>query len=555
VPRGIARGTPRLKPEWAIANAKFTSHGGHLRRRSERTGDLIHSDVCGPFNHVVGRGNAKYFAVFVDDHSDYTFSYPIRDTSTDELKRATLAFVDSFRGLAATVTHTDIDADALHAALCDISIKTLHSDQGSNYMSAEFEAFLQSKNISHSTSPAYAKAINGVAERRIGMVTDIARYYMLLSGAPPSFWPYAVTHASTALNLVTHGKSKIPPLEVITGCRQRIMNHLPFGCAAVVTKQVRERDNKLVARRVAGIFVGRSPDVIGSYLIWVPAHGKIVATADVRFDDESFLWISGSKRHPPSILAANRLRLAAAHALRGEPLPPPPAPQWASSSNAAPTPPSGRLPVLHLFSGHPHPEDLASHLKLHGFRCLGLDHAADQGLDITDEQVLSSLVLDIANHSFSAVVLNPPSEPYSIVRHLDTGPGRPAALYTTDYPDGVPADTLSPADALTLERSQQILLSVVAILDTCHTAGVPYILGGPAPRHDPSFMDGALADPLGRSAAHGSLWTTSALINFMRHAGDLASEVVFAQCELGSTMQRYTSLLFSLHLYRSLCGS
>ena len=115
-------------------------------------------------------------------------------------------------------------------------------------MSAEFEAFLQSKNISHTTSPAYAKAINGVAERRIGMVTDIARYYMLLSGAPPSFWPYAVAHASTALNLVTYGKSKIPPLEVITGCRQRVMNHLPFGCAAVVTKQVRERDNKLVAR-------------------------------------------------------------------------------------------------------------------------------------------------------------------------------------------------------------------------------------------------------------------------------------------------------------------
>ena len=143
-------------------------------------------------------------------------------------------------------------------------------------------------------------------------------------------------------------------------------------------------------------------------------------------------------------------------------------------------------------------------LKLHGFRCLGLDHAADQGLDITDEQVLSSLVLDITNHSFSAVVLNPTSEPYSIVRHLDTGPGRPAALYTTDYPDGVPADTLSPADALTLDRSQQILLSVVAILDTCHTAGVPFILGGPAPRHNPSFMDGALADPLGRGS-YGTL--------------------------------------------------
>jgi len=265
---------------------------------------------------------------------------------------------------------------------------------------------------------------------------------------------------------------------------------------------------------------------------------------------------SGSNRHPPSILAANRLRLAAAHALRGEPLPTPQAPQWASSSNAAPTLPSGRPPVLHLFSGHRHPEDLASHLKLHGFRCLGLDldQATDQGLDITDDQVLSSLVRDITDHSFSAVVLNPPSELYSIVRHLDTGPGCSAALYTTAYPDGVPTDTLSPADALTLTKSQQVLQSVVTILDVCHKAGVPYILSGPAPRHDPSFMDGALVDPLGRSAAHGSLWTTSALINFMRHAGDLVSEVevVFAQCELGSTMQRYTSLIFSSSLSESL---
>jgi len=65
-------------------------------------------------------------------------------------------------------------------------------------------------------------------------------------------------------------------------------------------------------------------------------------------------------------------------------------------------------------------------------------------------------------------------------------------------------------------------------------------------------MDAALVDHLGRSAAHGSLWTTSALIDFMRHAGNLVSEVVFAQCELGSTMQRYTSLIFSSSLSESL---
>jgi len=50
--------------------------------------------------------------------------------------------------------------------------------------------------------------------------------------------------------------------------------------------------------------------------------------------------------------------------------------------------------------------------------------------------------------------MNPPGEAYIIVRYLDNGPSRTAALYTTAYPDGVPSDTLSPADALTLAKSQ-----------------------------------------------------------------------------------------------------
>jgi len=222
VPPRIAQGTPRLEDTWSIANAKFTSHAGARPPCPPSTGSVTHTDVCGPFNHVVGRGNSKYFVVFVDGHSNYTYVAPIRDTSSEELKRATLAYIASFNALAANVSHDDVGADALQAALADITVKAMHSDRGSNYMSADFEMFLRGKGIAHTTSPAYAKAINGVAERRIGKITDIARYYMLLSGAPPAFWPYAVQHAAGALNLVVHGGSAAPPLEIITGFRQRV---------------------------------------------------------------------------------------------------------------------------------------------------------------------------------------------------------------------------------------------------------------------------------------------------------------------------------------------
>ena len=70
----------------------------------------------------------------------------------------------------------------------------------------------------------------------------------------------------------------------------------------------------------ANIYIGRAPGIIGAcaYLVWLPARGNITATADVRFNDETFPWAVGAGKshdsHPPSIVTANRLRLEALRA-------------------------------------------------------------------------------------------------------------------------------------------------------------------------------------------------------------------------------------------------
>ncbi|CAI7911060.1 unnamed protein product, partial [Closterium sp. NIES-54] len=42
---------------------------------------------------------------------------------------------------------------------------------------------------------------NGIAERRIGMVTDVARTSMIHAAAPHFLWPFAVQYAAHQINL------------------------------------------------------------------------------------------------------------------------------------------------------------------------------------------------------------------------------------------------------------------------------------------------------------------------------------------------------------------
>ena len=48
--------------------------------RSTRLIDLIHTDICGPFD-VPSWGGEKYFITFIDDHSRYCYLYLLYEKS------------------------------------------------------------------------------------------------------------------------------------------------------------------------------------------------------------------------------------------------------------------------------------------------------------------------------------------------------------------------------------------------------------------------------------------------------------------------------------------
>ena len=140
--------------------------------------ELIHSDVWG-IALVVSHAHYKYFVTFIDDFSRFTWVYFLR------AKGEVFSVFKCFLALL----ETQFPA----------SIKVLRFDSGGEYMSNEFQVFLQSKGIISQRSCPLTPQQNGVAERKNRHLLDVVRTLLLESSVPPRFWCEAL---STAVHLI-----------------------------------------------------------------------------------------------------------------------------------------------------------------------------------------------------------------------------------------------------------------------------------------------------------------------------------------------------------------
>ena len=89
---------------------------------------LIHSDVCGPMRTTSLGGNL-YFVLFIDDYSKYGWVYPMKTKA------------EVFKHFQHFKTLVENESSA--------RIQTLRTDNGGEYLSNEFKAFLADSGIKH----------------------------------------------------------------------------------------------------------------------------------------------------------------------------------------------------------------------------------------------------------------------------------------------------------------------------------------------------------------------------------------------------------------------
>ncbi|CAI7876563.1 unnamed protein product [Closterium sp. NIES-54] len=150
--------------------------------------------------------------------------------------------------------------------------------------SSEFpptEAPLQALHMDTFTLPAFPQQ-NGIAERRIGMVIDIARTSMIHAAAPHFLWSFAVQYAAHQLNLQPRvSLPETSPTLLWTGkvgdaCAFRVWGSRAF---------VRDLSaDKLSPRATPCVFLGFPPDAPG-WQFYHPTSRRVLSSQDVTFDE------------------------------------------------------------------------------------------------------------------------------------------------------------------------------------------------------------------------------------------------------------------------------
>ncbi|CAI7934382.1 unnamed protein product [Closterium sp. NIES-54] len=224
-------------------------------------------DVWG-LARVRGQGHERYFLLVVDDYSRYTMVFPLRckgdvtEVLINWIRAARLQLRESFGS--------------------DFPVLRLHSDRGGEFSSARLGAFCRAQGIRQTFTLPASPQQNGIAERRIGMVMDVARTSMIHAAAPHFLWPFAVQYAAHQLNLQPRvSLPETSPTLLWTGKVGDASTFRVWGSRAFV------RDlsaDKLSPRAAPCVFLGFPPDAPG-WQFYHPTSRRVLSSQDVTFDE------------------------------------------------------------------------------------------------------------------------------------------------------------------------------------------------------------------------------------------------------------------------------
>ncbi|KAL4035165.1 hypothetical protein IC575_003845 [Cucumis melo] len=184
--------------------------------------------------------------------------------------------------------HTDV-AEAAHVFWkfkarveneSDCKIQIVRSDNGKEYVSAEFNKFCEDSGIKHQLIAPYTPQQNGVSEKRNRYIMQMTRCMLHEKSLPKKFWAEAANTAVFLQNrLPTKPVKEKTPFEAWYGYKPSLKFLKVFGCLCFTHVPQSKRD-KLDRRASLG-----------------PQTGKIVVSRDVHFvEDEEWNFDDAEKK-------------------------------------------------------------------------------------------------------------------------------------------------------------------------------------------------------------------------------------------------------------------
>ncbi|CAI7741377.1 unnamed protein product [Closterium sp. NIES-54] len=232
----------------------------------------LHMDVWGPAR-VREQGHESYFLLVVDDYSRYTTVFPLR--SKGEVPEV---LIDLIRGTRRQLSESFGS---------DLPVLRLHSDRGGDFSSDLLRAFCRAEGICQTFTLSTSPQKNGIAERHMGMVMDVAGTSMIHAAAPHFWWPFA-----TIPTLRWTGKVGDASVFRVWGSRAFVRD---------------TSADKLSSRAIPCVFLGFPPNAPG-WQFYHPTSRRVQSSQDITFDESVsyyrlFPYRTTSLPPPPLFLA------------------------------------------------------------------------------------------------------------------------------------------------------------------------------------------------------------------------------------------------------------
>ena len=229
--------------------------------RSSRRGQLLHSDIAGPFS-VRSLGGAQYWASFIDDYSRFAYLIPLKNKS--DLYSAFITVLTTMKTFG-------------------LSPDQIHSDNGSEYTSSTFKGICSNWLIKQSFSTPYTPEQNGIAERFNRTLIEKVRPMLIASNAPPTLWAEAAHTAVYLYNRTVHSLTSLSPYVLYHNHQPKLSHLRSFGCTAYVS--VPGYRSKLEPKSTRAILLGYS-DIDGTYRLQ-NERKKVFYSRNVSFDENT----------------------------------------------------------------------------------------------------------------------------------------------------------------------------------------------------------------------------------------------------------------------------
>ncbi|CAI7730430.1 unnamed protein product [Closterium sp. NIES-54] len=204
---------------------------------------ILHMDIWGP-TPIGGTDQERYFLLVVDDYTRYTTVFPLRHKA--DISSVLIPWIRATRR-------------QLHERFRrDFPVLRLHSVRGA--------------------SPQK----NGIAERRIGLIMEVARTSMFHAAAPHFRWLFAVRYAAHQLNLwprVTEPETS--PTLRWTGKVGDASVFRVWGALSLVRDA---KVSKLSSRTLYCVFLGFPTDA-RPWQFYHPCSHRVFSSQDVTFDE------------------------------------------------------------------------------------------------------------------------------------------------------------------------------------------------------------------------------------------------------------------------------